>query len=247
MKVGAFGCISDAHSSKPIVDCCFAPTPLRSCGVFSPTPAHAYYAHCTEGAHPARFGNKAHCSNSSDQVPPCLPRVLVLGAATHSPCLPVARAMSRRGRSAINRRRRCDYLRTTTFVHHGRHLQALPAVFARTSEAQRWLQDHVSPAVHSERASCEKSRFSCRLCTLRALIQVVPTKAFSLLIAESFVTLLVLRLPLRCLDWGTLLSGELSSESPELPSGLPNVSVPRRLIAERPRLLIALATGKQGE
>ena len=26
-----------------IVDCCFAPTPLRSCGVFSPTPAHAYF------------------------------------------------------------------------------------------------------------------------------------------------------------------------------------------------------------
>ena len=46
---------------------------------------------------------------------------------------------------------------------HDRHLQALPAVFARTSEAQRWLQDHVSPAVHSERASCEKSRFLCRL------------------------------------------------------------------------------------
>jgi hypothetical protein len=39
----------------------------------------------------------------------------------------------------------------------------LPAVFAQTSEAQRWLQDHVSPAVHSDRASCEKSRFLCRL------------------------------------------------------------------------------------
>ena len=60
-------------------------------------------------------------------------------------------------------RRRCDLSRTTTFSHHGRHLQALPAAFARTSEAQRWLQDHVSPAVHSERASCEKSRFLCRL------------------------------------------------------------------------------------
>jgi hypothetical protein len=32
-------------------------------------------------------------------------------------------------------RRRCDLSRTTTFSHHGRHLQALPAVFARTSEA----------------------------------------------------------------------------------------------------------------
>ena len=60
-------------------------------------------------------------------------------------------------------RRRCDLFRTTAFSHHDRHLQALPAVFARTSEAQRWLQDHVSPAVHSERASCEKSRFWCRL------------------------------------------------------------------------------------
>ena len=56
-------------------------------------------------------------------------------------------------------RRRYDLIRTTTFSHHDRHLQALPAVFARASEAQRWLQDHVSPAVHSERASCEKSRF----------------------------------------------------------------------------------------
>ena len=34
-------------------------------------------------------------------------------------------------------RRRLDLSRTTTFSHHDRHLQALPAVFARTSEAQR--------------------------------------------------------------------------------------------------------------
>ena len=34
-------------------------------------------------------------------------------------------------------RRRCDLSRTTTFSHHGRHLQALPAAFARASEAQR--------------------------------------------------------------------------------------------------------------
>ena len=64
---------------------------------------------------------------------------------------------------ADSQRRRCDLSRSTTFCHHDRHLQALPAVFARTGEAQRWLQGHVSPAVHSERASCEKSRFWCRL------------------------------------------------------------------------------------
>ena len=39
------------------------------------------------------------------------------------------------------RRRCCDLSRTTTFSHHDRHVQALPAVFARTSEAQRWLLD----------------------------------------------------------------------------------------------------------
>ena len=64
---------------------------------------------------------------------------------------------------ADSQRRRCDLSRTTAFSHHGRHLQALPAAFARTSEAQRWLQEYASPAVHSERASCEKSRFLCRL------------------------------------------------------------------------------------
>jgi hypothetical protein len=45
---------------------------------------------------------------------------------------------------ADSQRRHCDLSRTTTFSHHCRHLQALPAVFARTSEAQRWLQQNGS-------------------------------------------------------------------------------------------------------
>jgi hypothetical protein len=38
------------------------------------------------------------------------------------------------------------------FSHHDRHLQALPAVFARTSEAQRSLQDAYY-SCQTERAS----------------------------------------------------------------------------------------------
>jgi hypothetical protein len=51
-------------------------------------------------------------------------------------------------------RRRCDLSRTTTFSHHGRHLQALPAVFARTSEAQRWLQDLTQRKKSKKRKVC---------------------------------------------------------------------------------------------
>jgi len=34
-------------------------TPLRSCGVFSPTPAHAYFSHGTVGYLPPRFGKES--------------------------------------------------------------------------------------------------------------------------------------------------------------------------------------------
>jgi hypothetical protein len=58
----------------------------------------------------------------------------------------------------------------------------LPAVFARASEAQRWLQDHVSPGLHSERASCEKSRFLCRLLAAHG---TVLSRSVTTLCAES--------------------------------------------------------------